>query len=172
MDETTDIALQKQIIVYVTAKSAVRFLGLINIDYGSVQGLQEATVKLVGDRRINICKVTYFSSEGASAMVGAKGGLRTRLNMCIYGKLHMEFDEKGYLFFSGHCVCHRMNLSVDDVLEKEGMERRVSELVDKIEIVVKYCYISFPEDQREGVSTRNSSVRFPRLLLKFIFTTN
>ena len=109
-------------------------------------------MKLVGDRGINICNVTCFSSDGASAMVGAKGGLRTRLNKYIYSKLHMEFDEKCYLFFSVHYVCHRVNLSVDDVFKKEGVERRVSELADKIEIVVKYCYNFFsrsPERRRE-----------------------
>ena len=57
VDETTDIAVQKQMIVYVKAKSARRFLGLINIEFGSGQGLLEATVKLVGDRGINICNV-------------------------------------------------------------------------------------------------------------------
>ena len=34
MDETTDIAVQKQMIVYAKAKRAVRFLGLINIESG------------------------------------------------------------------------------------------------------------------------------------------
>ena len=32
-------------------------------------------MKLVGDRGLNICNVTCFSSDGASVMVGAKGGL-------------------------------------------------------------------------------------------------
>ena len=36
-----------------------------------------------------------------------------------------------------------MNLSVDDIFRKEGVERRVSELADKIDIVVKYCYNLF-----------------------------
>ena len=98
VDETTDIAVQKQMIVYSKAKCAVRFLGLINIESGSGQGLLEATVKLVGDRGINICNVTCFSSDGASAMVGAKGGLRTRLNKYIYSKLHLEFDENAICF--------------------------------------------------------------------------
>ena len=138
MDETTDIAVQKQMIIYVKAKRVVKFLGLIIIESGSGQGLLDATVKLVGDRGLNIYNLTCFSSDDASAMVGSKGGLRTRLNKYLYSKLHLELDGNCYLFFSVHCVCHRVNLSIEDVFRKEGVERRVSELADKIEIVVKY----------------------------------
>ena len=66
VDETTDIAVQKQMLVYVRANRAVRFSGLINIESGSGQGLLEATLKLVGDRGLNICNVTCVSSDGAS----------------------------------------------------------------------------------------------------------
>ena len=70
--ETTDSAVRKQMIVYVKANRAVRFLGLINIESGSSQGLLEATVNLVGNRGLNIYNVTCFSSDGASIMVEAK----------------------------------------------------------------------------------------------------
>ena len=125
VDETTDIVVQKQMIVYLKAESAARFLCL---------GLLEVTVKLVGDRGLNIRNVTCFSSDGASSTVGAKGGLRTRLNKYIYNKLHLELDENCYLFFSVHYVYHRVNLSVDNVFRKEGVERHVSELADIIEL--------------------------------------
>ena len=74
-------------------------------------------------------------------MLGSKTGLKVRLNRHIRHALNMEDTEDGScLFFNVHCVCHRVNLAVDDMFKREWVKKKVCELADQIEIVIKYCY--------------------------------
>ena len=153
VDETTDVAMEKQLIVYIKVAGESLFMGLVNVVSGGSGNLLNAVTTLVNNRALDIRNVACFSSDGASTMVGSKTGLKVRLNRHIRFALNMDDTEDGScLFFNVHCVCHRVNLAVDDVFKREGVKKKVCELADQIEIVIKYCYNFFarsPERRKE-----------------------
>ena len=163
VDETTDVAVEKQLIAYIKVAGESRFMGLVNVQSGASEELMYAMVKLINDRGFDIRNIACFSSDGASTMVGSKTGLKVRLDRHIRQALDIENVKDGScLFFNVHCVCHRVNLAVDDVFKKEWVEKRVCELADKIEIVIKYCYNFFsrsPDRRKEYKSLINTFSR-------------
>ena len=78
VDETTDVAVEKQLIVYIKVAGESLFMGLVNVVSGGSGNLLNAVTTLVNNRGLDIRNVACFSSDGASTMVGSKTGLNAR----------------------------------------------------------------------------------------------
>lgn len=106
VDESTDISISKQMVVYVRVVDPefnphTYFLENITIDNPKSDAavLFQAIEKCIGDKGLNINQVKGFGSDGASVMVGRHSGVATRVK------------HKSPHCVSIHCMAHRFNLA-------------------------------------------------------------
>ena len=79
VDETTNVAVERQLIVYVKVAGESRLMGLVNV----LSGASEDLLHALRNWGFDIRNVACFSSDGASTMVGSETGLKVRLNRHI-----------------------------------------------------------------------------------------
>jgi len=118
IDESTDIVREKHLMVYVTffdsnwQKTSTMFLALIKLERTKAQNIAEALITFFEASKIPLNKITGFTSDGASVMLGCKNGVATLLRE-NFGLSHLiEF----------HCVAHREALVLKDVLNVSFFE--------------------------------------------------
>lgn len=102
-DETTGVSITKQLIVYVwyvvDGELKVCYFKLQNIQDGTAETIESTLLSICQAANINPSKVIDFGSDGASAMVGSRSGVATRL------KSHNS------VIISIHCIAHRLALA-------------------------------------------------------------
>ena len=142
--ETTDVGVQKQLVVYIKVKNKQHFVGLVTLKAGDAASVFSAAQEALTAVGCSLYQCAAFSSDGASVMRGLKNEVKARIDQFIAGQGTGTSDSvPKKMIFSCHCVLHRVNLSLDDVFVAEGASKEVAELADKIEILMKYCYKFF-----------------------------
>ncbi|EER18101.1 hypothetical protein Pmar_PMAR028375 [Perkinsus marinus ATCC 50983] len=107
VDESTDISVTKQIILYIKSKGQTRYVGLRDMHGdGSGEAIKNAAVGLLESLQLPKEDLISVTSDGASAMVGAKSGAGVLLENWCGGPLKKE-----------HCIVHRVNLATGDVFD-------------------------------------------------------
>ena len=109
VDEGTDITVSKVLTMsvrYVCMDTGVvknRNLGLLELPGGTSDEVYAAIVRKLSELRLSAVPLVGFSSDGASAMVGATNGVAAKLKNLFPALI------------STHCAAHRLNLAASDV---------------------------------------------------------
>lgn len=104
-DETTDISVTKQLIVYVKyiSKSlgpSVSFLEVVNLQDGKAQTIANAVIAVLHKHGLPLEKLIGLGSDGAAVMVGQRNGVAKILK-----------DKTEGLLVNCHCIAHRLALA-------------------------------------------------------------
>jgi len=115
-DESTDLSVHKNLIVYVRYAShnglpRTKLLGNVKIENGTAAGITAALLKVLEDRKLDVTRMVGFGSDGASVMTGKHNGVGTLLKKHAN---HMVVI---------HCMAHRLALvCVDAAKENPYMQ--------------------------------------------------
>ena len=111
-EEASDISVTEQLITFVqyfdqgTGNVHVSYLSYQDVleKYSSAnaQAISDLLVDTVESSGLDIKKMTGFSSDGASVMVGKRGGVAALLRL------------KSPTLINIHCICHKLALSCTD----------------------------------------------------------
>ena len=104
VDETTDVSIIKQMIVYGRSYQMERlrhgFLGIVELSDGRAVTITGALLQFCGKMEFDIrTKLFALGSDGASVMLGSRGGVSTLM------KEHVPY------LVANHCVAHRLALA-------------------------------------------------------------
>ena len=82
-DESTDIAILKQLVVYVryikNGEVVTRFLKIQDLFDGTAVTIEAALIDILSKLQIPLEKVAAFGSDGAAVMIGRRNGVATKL---------------------------------------------------------------------------------------------
>lgn len=126
-DESTDISICKQMVVYIRVldtnfNPCTYFLENITIDNpkSDAKVLFEAIDSCLKEKGIDISKVKGFGSDGASVMVGKHSGVATRVKNLTPHCVNI------------HCMAHRFNLATaqasKNIPQMKDFEKTLSDL--------------------------------------------
>ncbi|XP_056000656.1 zinc finger protein 862-like [Ostrea edulis] len=122
MDGSTDISGDEQEALYLRfslhGKVTERFLAIGTPNSTCAVDLESFLMKVFTDCRIDKAKLVGMGSDGASNMVGKKGGLSALLKNNINDEL-----------VNVHCFAHRLELAFRDVLKKSKLYDRLMTLL-------------------------------------------
>ena len=159
VDETTDVGVEKQLIVYLKIDSTKRqkFLGLVTMTGSTADDIVKAIQVVLLDFGLDIQKMVSFSSDGCNTMRGTENGVLIKLTRLINISTHPQrpddVDDKS--LFAPHCVLHRLNLSLNDIFLFERTPVTVCQLADRIELIVKYCHSWFARSSERRLEYKN-----------------
>lgn len=128
VDESTDISVQKILILYVKYRYGMNyktiFAGIIKLCSCDSNSIFSALKKFYSDNEINIQNMVMFTSDGAAVMLGKKNGVAAMLKREIN---HLTEQ---------HCVAHREDLGIDDAWKQVS-------IMQDIETLLKTTYTMF-----------------------------
>ncbi|XP_052222893.1 zinc finger protein 862-like [Dreissena polymorpha] len=136
IDERTDISVHQKMIIYIRIleKNNVDvvlphtyFLSINSLYRADAESIYRKVVNTLGEKGIDITKLTGISTDGASVMVGNKSGVVNRL----------KADNPGLL--ATHCVAHRLALSCCSGADAIPFLVKVQEILNS---VYKYFSLS------------------------------
>ena len=103
VDESTDVGVQKQLVLYgrtvVEGRLSTRFLKLIDLADGKAFTITQSLVAYLQSVELSIDSLSSFGSDGAAVMTGRRSGVAARL--C----------EMNAQIIPVHCICHRLALA-------------------------------------------------------------
>ena len=86
-DESTDISVSKNLILYVryikSCKSLTRYLKLITLTQGDAETIYTAISHFLSDNNIEKTKLVGWASDGAEVMLGIRSGVQARLKQDV-----------------------------------------------------------------------------------------
>uniref|UniRef100_A0A915IN56 DUF4371 domain-containing protein n=1 Tax=Romanomermis culicivorax TaxID=13658 RepID=A0A915IN56_ROMCU len=112
VDELKDIMEQKHLMLYATLWNAgncstvTTFLAIFHIKQADSKSLCQKITEFFVGNGVNLKKMTEFTSDGASVMLGVKKSVAQRL----------KNDEGIAHLIDSHCVTHKEALAMKDVL--------------------------------------------------------
>ena len=86
---------------------------------------------------MEIKKLKAFVSNGASVMIGAKGGVATKLRV-LFSKSMINI----------HCICHRLSLACADTGDDYKFIRSCEEILQKLTKMIEDLYQGSAEVKR------------------------
>ena len=111
-DEVSDISVTEHLITFIqffdrdAGKVTTSFLAcqdiLENFSSANAQAISNLLVESINSSGLDINKLTGFASDGASVMMGKKGGVAALLRLTCPSLINI------------HCICHRLALSCTD----------------------------------------------------------
>ncbi|KAG1664805.1 Zinc finger protein 862 [Nymphon striatum] len=106
IDESTDLAVHKKLIVYLRyvhrGEIQTELIGNIRIDNGQADTITEELLIRMRSLGLDVKNLVGLGSDGASVMFGRKGGIGVRLEKDAPHMVHV------------HCVAHRLALACSD----------------------------------------------------------
>lgn len=130
IDESTTLSTKCTLILYILSNfdseiPIVVFLDLIELDGQDAVNIEKAlwlSLEKIGiPKSFALKNWIAFASDGASVMTGTKSGV-VAAKLC----------EKIPRLFTWHCLCHRLELSVHDVIKDVQGVSRFQSLMDKL----------------------------------------
>ena len=118
MDESTDVAIQQTLMVYVRivdddGRVRTHFLSTVRLDAADAAGIYKAAYDVMTSKGFDQQRLIALATDGASVMTGVKTGVTTR------------FKADNPFLFATHCLAHRLALAS-------------SQAADKVKYLVKY----------------------------------
>ncbi|XP_078000900.1 zinc finger protein 862-like [Glandiceps talaboti] len=126
IDETTDVAILKQMILYskymvANGDTKVSFLGMIEVPDGTASTLKNAVTTFADENGIQLTnRLAGFGSDGAAVMVGRKTGVAKQLK------------QVSSFMIGNHCVAHRLALAVSQAATKIPYVRKFNDTLDSL----------------------------------------
>ena len=134
-DEVTDISVFSQLITFVefvdpnSGKLLVNLLSVDNVlegfDLANARAISELVLKSCVDSDVPFSRVTGFSSDGASVMLGKNNGVAARLR---------DHNPK---LINIHCVCHKLALACSDSDSEIQCIKQIQETLFGLESIWK-----------------------------------
>ncbi|KAH7285942.1 hypothetical protein KP509_33G052100 [Ceratopteris richardii] len=132
LDESTDRALEKHLILYISFLDKegygvcnVQFLKLILVQDGYAQTKIDAIMNMISHMHLDLRKLVGISTDGDSSMLGCRDGLVAKLSRHVP---HL---------ISVHCVAHREALAIIDACKSFPCLSYIDKIANKI-----YSWIS------------------------------
>ena len=152
-DESTDISVSKNLILYVryikSCKSLTRYLKLITLTQGDAETIYTAISHLLRDNNIDKRKLVGWASDGAEVMLGIRSGVQARLKQDV-----------PYLT-SIHCVAHREVLAARQAADAIPYFQRVEGIIKSL-----YGYVSHSSVRMELLHEVLRILETPEIQLK------
>ena len=131
VDETTDIAADKQLIIYIryqaSGQAVTRMIGLKKVEKTDAETITSIVVQFLNEKKIDINKMVCFCSDGASNMTGVHNGVGAKLK------------EENPHIVTFHCMAHRLALVAITALKKVPI---VASYCDFLNTLVTYVHRS------------------------------
>ena len=128
VDESTDVSILKQLVIYGRAvaggKLKTRYVKIIDIDNGKAVTIVDALTSYLHSAGLHLNQMLSFGSDGASVMIGCRGGVATLL--------HSEM-------IAVHCICHRLALASG---QASNQVKYLKQMKDHLLSLWKYFYFS------------------------------
>ena len=104
IDETTDISILKQMIIYgcyvMKGETKTHFLGMVELSNSKTMTITDPLLQFCGKFELDIRKKLYvLGSDSESVMLGCRGGVSKLMKDCV-----------PYLI-ANHCVAHHLALA-------------------------------------------------------------
>ena len=157
-DETTDISVSKELILYVRyiipsaiSEKCVRsdFLNITELQDGKAATITEVILEILARLNIPIQRVMGFGSDGASVMVGRRAGVATLLK------------QSNPELIAIHCVAHRLALAVAQAGDAAPYVKVFKTLLHNL-----YSFYDNSPVRTAGLSAIQSILHDPSLKLK------
>nr|XP_006823127.1 PREDICTED: uncharacterized protein LOC100368807 [Saccoglossus kowalevskii] len=128
MDETTDVAVMKQLITYGkyltfsgdTCEVKTAFINMDDLINGKAETIVESTEKFFEKTGLRFDQLSGLGSDGASVMVGKKTGVSTRLR------------EKSPELINIHCMAHRLALASSQTVNEVPYIKKFSSILQQL----------------------------------------
>ncbi|XP_077862323.1 zinc finger protein 862-like [Saccoglossus kowalevskii] len=128
MDETTDIAILKQLITYcryvkITGNHCevkTSFIDIDDLPDGKAETIVQSTERMFGANDLNFNQCATLGSDGAAVMVGKRSGVGQRLR------------EKNEKLLNIHCVAHRLALAAAQAMRDIPYMKRFSNTLQQL----------------------------------------
>ncbi|XP_027132754.1 E3 SUMO-protein ligase KIAA1586-like [Larimichthys crocea] len=141
IDESTTLSKKSALVVYLTSTvnnvPTVIFLDLVELESQSAENITNTLLQCLTTCGLNenFIRTNFvaFACDGASAMLGRKSGVATRLQQ-MYPELIVW-----------HCLNHRLELAVGDTVKKVNNVNHFTSFLDKVYTV----YHRSPKNTRE-----------------------
>ena len=125
VDETTDVSVTKQLIVYgryfCNGDVETSFLGILELQNGLAVTITEALCKLCSDLKVDLqTRLWGLGSDGASVMLGNRGGVSKLLR------------EKAPFLVANHCIAHRLALACGQAANKVPYLKKFKDILNQL----------------------------------------
>ena len=125
IDETTDVSVVKQMIVYGRYLSAgeatTRFLGIVELHDGTATTITDALLQFCREMELDIHKkLVGLGSDGDSVMLGCRGGVSTLMK------------EQAPFLIANHCVAHRLALACGQAADEIKYLKKFKSILDQL----------------------------------------
>ena len=153
-DETTDIAILKEVIIYARYLNADRkvctsFVGMIAVTDGTAKSILNALREVCEQERLDIGnKLVAFGSDGAAVMIGSRGGVATLLK------------EMAPWLISNHCVAHRLALAAAQAADEVAYVQKFKAILAQL-----YRFYDYSAVRTAGLKGIQEILNDPRLKL-------
>ena len=153
IDESTDISLTKELIVYARILCSgvvyVCFLKIIQISDGTADTIVKAILSYLEQAGITVSRITSFGSDGVAVMTGSVGGVATR-----FKQLNPEV-------ISVPCINHRPALGVSQEADTVPYLKKFAEILTAIFIFYHKSVV-----RQQGLEEIQSILEDPTLKFK------
>ncbi|CAG2186740.1 unnamed protein product [Mytilus edulis] len=133
VDETTDVAVKKELILYVrflkNGKSSTHFLKMIELFDGKAATIKSAIVQTLEEIDVPLEKMCALGSDGASVMLGRKGGVAALLK------------ESVPTLIANHCVAHRLALASSQAAAAVPYLKKFKAIVEQLYRFYQYSAV-------------------------------
>ena len=126
VDESTDISVQKMLILYVkfrpvdTFVCKTVFMCVLKLTACDAISIVAAIKQFYADNQYDLHKMVMFTSDGASVMLGKNNGVAAILRRDI-----QHLSEQ-------HCVAHREDLEIDDAWKHVSLMKDIETLLNTV----------------------------------------
>ena len=150
VDETTDISVTTQLIVYgrylVEGDVHTSFVSILELPDGTARSI-DALFKLCEDLHLDMCtRLCSLGSDGTSVMVGARGGVAKLLK-----------DRVPFLV-SHHCIAHHLALACGQSADEIAYIKRFKSVLDQL-----YHFYSYSPVRAAGLHSIQEVLDDPHL---------
>ena len=158
VDETTDVGVENQLIMYLKTASTKRqkFLGLVTMTGSTADDIVQAIQGVLLDFGLTF-KIWTVSRRMDAVPFVAENLVLIKLTRLINIAAHPQRPNavEDKCLFATHCLLHHLNLSLNDIFLSERTPVTVCQLADRIELIVKYCHSWFARSSERRLEYRN-----------------
>ncbi|XP_065361974.1 zinc finger MYM-type protein 6-like [Calliphora vicina] len=102
IDESTDCSISKNLAIVIRTfdgQCRDRFLGMVQLEDSTANGIYESTIKALREKNIPIQNMVGITTDNCAVMMGSQNGVQ------------IKFKNLVPQLFSNGCICHILNLA-------------------------------------------------------------